>query len=106
MFCEPITVPSNSTNSRLIPVKGSVPFSCKEKVKKILLRGDDATPQEKAEALIKIIFRLRNNLFHGEKDVGKLYEQNESFAYANQFLLNIVEKHKKGVVKLLDPQTR
>jgi len=66
----------------------------KEEVKRILLRGNDAIPSEKVETLLRIIFRLRNNLFHGEKDVEELYKQNETFAYANRFLLDIIEKHE------------
>ena len=51
----------------------------KDVVKRILLEGESSSNQEKMEALLRIAFRLRNNLYHGEKEVSKLYDQNENF---------------------------
>jgi len=47
--------------------------------------------EEMIEALLKIAFRLRNNLFHGEKQIEKLYEQNENFKQINLLLMNLIE---------------
>ena len=51
-----------------------------------------ASYQEKSEAIMRIVFRLRNNLLHGEKDVSRLYGQNENFKNANKFLMLLVDK--------------
>ena len=45
---------------------------------------------EKIEVILCIAFRIRNNLFHGIKEVKKLYEQNENFKQINQFLIYIL----------------
>jgi len=58
-----------------------------------LKKQKSASYQEKSEAIIRIIFRFRNNLLHGEKDVSKLYEQNNNFKYANKFLMLLVDKN-------------
>jgi len=63
----------------------------KELVKNSLIRNTLSSQTQKTEALLRIFFRLRNNLLHGEKDVETLYRQNESFAYANKLLLNVIE---------------
>jgi hypothetical protein len=47
--------------------------------------------QEQLQALLYIVFRLRNNLYHGIKDVAKLYEQNENFKQANHLLVACLE---------------
>lgn len=47
--------------------------------------------KDKLKALLCIAFRLRNNLFHGEKAVEKLYEQNENFRQINLLLMNLIE---------------
>lgn len=59
------------------------------------LQADNPTEEEKLEAILRIIFRLRNNLYHGEKEVEKLYEQNENFKYANQLLMAILDAEKR-----------
>lgn len=47
---------------------------------------------DKIESLLYIAFRLRNNLYHGIKDVSGLYEQNENFKQINLFLMDVVDK--------------
>jgi len=49
---------------------------------------------EKIEVILCIAFRIRNNLYHGEKQVDKLYEQNENFAQINKFLILAIEGYK------------
>jgi hypothetical protein len=44
---------------------------------------------EKTEALLRIIFRLRNNLMHGGKKPEIFYEQDKNFKHANAFLMDI-----------------
>ncbi len=54
----------------------------------LLIEAD--SEKEKLEALMYIAFRLRNNLFHGEKEVDKLYDQNENFKQMNSFLIKLI----------------
>ena len=63
----------------------------KQFVKDKLLSAEP-TNQEKLQSLLYIAFRLRNNLFHGIKDVEKLYEQNENFKQINSLLMAIIEQ--------------
>jgi len=60
----------------------------KEMVTAILL-SESPTQQQKIEALLRIIFRLRNNLMHGEKEPQIFYEQDKNFKHANTFLMDI-----------------
>ena len=53
---------------------------------------EETTNQEKLQSLLYIAFRLRNNLFHGSKEVEKLYEQNENFKQINSLLMVIIEQ--------------
>lgn len=39
-----------------------------------LKKQKNASYEEKIEATLRIVFRLRNNLLHGEKDVSQLYD--------------------------------
>ncbi|MDP3777543.1 MAG: hypothetical protein CTY35_04835 [Methylotenera sp.] len=55
------------------------------------LTMENPSCEEMIEALLKIAFRLRNNLFHGEKQIEKLYEQNENFKQINLLLMNLIE---------------
>ena len=64
--------------------------SIKESVKTIL-KKENPTLSEKLDSLLKICFRLRNNLYHGEKAVEKLYQQNKNFEMANTFLMELIE---------------
>jgi len=63
----------------------------KDWVEVVLKANDAASRQDKMEALLRIAFRLRNNLYHGEKDVRKLYEQNENFRQINRLLMALIE---------------
>ncbi len=56
------------------------------------LSSADPSNKEKLKTLLFIAFRLRNNLFHGEKQVEKLYEQNENFRQINLLLMNLIDK--------------
>lgn len=46
------------------------------------------------KAIIMIIYRYRNNLFHGEKDIASLPIQKDNFIYANKFLIACLEATK------------
>ena len=45
-------------------------------------------------ALLIIVYRLRNNLFHGEKPIITLHDQNINFNIANHFLAEVLDLHK------------
>ncbi|MCM1301096.1 MAG: hypothetical protein NC250_02400 [Alistipes senegalensis] len=63
-----------------------------EEIRRILLEST-GTVAEKTEAIITIIYRYRNNLFHGEKEIALLSEQQENFALANKFLMACLDKN-------------
>ncbi|MGA9047109.1 hypothetical protein [Sulfuricurvum sp.] len=54
-----------------------------------ILRSQSPSQAEKTEALLRIIFRLRNNLMHGDKEPNMFYEQDINFKHANAFLMDI-----------------
>ena len=60
-------------------------------VKDRLLK-EETTNQEKLQSLLYIAFRLRNNLFHGIKNVEELYKQNKNFKQINSLLMVIIEQ--------------
>lgn len=55
------------------------------------LSSANPSSKDKLKAVLCIAFRLRNNLFHGLKNVEKLYEQNENFRQINLLLMNLIE---------------
>lgn len=63
----------------------------KDFVRKTLL-ANNASNKDKIQSLLYIAFRLRNNLYHGIKEVSKLYDQNENFKQINLLLMEIIDK--------------
>ena len=51
-----------------------------------VLKGKETTERETVLALAIIVYRYRNNLFHGEKDIRTINLQNDNFQNANGFL--------------------
>lgn len=78
----------NNTNERFEYLR-IVPNARKEFVKQVLL-GNDNNTSNKILALAIIVYRYRNNLFHGEKNFMLLNEQEENFSVANQVLTSIL----------------
>ncbi|GAK98214.1 hypothetical protein JCM19294_847 [Nonlabens tegetincola] len=78
----------NNTNERFEYLR-IVPNARKEFVKQVLL-GNDNNTSNKILALAIIVYRYRNNLFHGEKNFMLLNEQEENFSIANQVLTSIL----------------
>jgi len=76
---------TNFTNFKFNPNDG-------KEIVSAILKDSNPTNQKKLEAILKIIFRLRNNLFHGEKDIQTIPSQNENFKYANMLLMEIIQK--------------
>tara|TARA_B100000768_G_scaffold42271_1_gene41117 strand:+ start:19916 stop:20380 length:465 start_codon:yes stop_codon:yes gene_type:complete len=81
-------VADNNTNERFENLR-IVPNARKKFVKQVLL-GNDNNTSNKTLALAIIVYRYRNNLFHGEKDFMLLNEQEENFSVANQVLTSIL----------------
>jgi len=51
----------------------------------------------KLKFIMSVIYRYRNNLFHGEKQLVKMKYQEENFKYANKFLMYFIETCKHEV---------
>ena len=58
---------------------------------KELLNNPNCSQAEKIIACFAIIYRLRNNLFHGEKWKYNLKDQHSNFHQANTFLRGVLE---------------
>jgi hypothetical protein len=67
----------------------------KQAVIKVLTKVE-SNPKEILKALLYILFRFRNNLFHGEKEVVKLNGQIDNFIVANDLLTKVLEIMKKN----------
>ena len=58
-----------------------------------VIDGTNETPRDRMLALLMIVWRLRNNLFHGAKWAYELRDQRENFTNANSVLMRILERH-------------
>lgn len=67
------------------------PNDRREFVRDVLLENVQEA-RNKALAVTIIIYRFRNNLFHGLKDFRVIDEQNDNFDNANQFLKIVINK--------------
>jgi len=81
-------VTGDNTNERFEHLRIS-PDGRKEFVKRVLLEKDENTSNI-ILALAIIVYRYRNNLFHGEKNFMLLNEQEQNFSVANQILMSIL----------------
>ena len=50
-------------------------------------------PRDRMLALLMIVWRLRNNLFHGAKWAYRIAEQRDNFTHANAVLMRLLEKY-------------
>lgn len=62
----------------------------KDEVRNILA-AEKPTIEEVNKACRMIVQRLRNNFFHGEKEMRNIASQIELFEYANRYLIGIIE---------------
>lgn len=58
-----------------------------------VIEGANNDPRDRMLALLMIVWRLRNNLFHGAKWAYGLRDQHENFTHANQVLMRLLERH-------------
>jgi len=52
----------------------------------------ESTQTDKLKVSLLIIYRFRNNLFHGEKNILTIDSQTENFRHSNELLKNIIER--------------
>lgn len=64
-----------------------------EALVRAVIDGSDDDPRNRVIAVLIIIFRYRNNLFHGVKWQYKLAGQLDNFATANAVLMKVLERH-------------
>lgn len=58
-----------------------------------VIEGANDDPRDRMLALLMIVWRLRNNLFHGAKWAYELRDQRENFTQANSVLMRMLEQH-------------
>ncbi|MBC8644671.1 hypothetical protein [Flavobacterium lindanitolerans] len=56
-----------------------------------VLLGNNTNPNDIILAITIIVFRFRNNLFHGLKEFQNIDNQNENFEIANDFLSILID---------------
>lgn len=57
-----------------------------------VLTGKATSPSDQLEALLFITYRLRNNLFHGEKWAYGIKDQRDNFVSATQTLISMIDQ--------------
>ncbi|MEQ9448788.1 MAG: hypothetical protein RLN70_07735, partial [Rhodospirillaceae bacterium] len=67
--------------------------SDRENLVRAVIDGSDNDPFSRMAAILIIIFRYRNNLFHGVKWQYELRGQFGNFATANIVLMKVLERH-------------
>lgn len=58
-----------------------------------VIEGKSDTPRDQILALLMIVWRLRNNLFHGAKWAYQLRDQLGNFTHANRVLMRVLDQH-------------
>jgi hypothetical protein len=58
-----------------------------------VIGGVSDEPRDRMLALLMIVWRLRNNLFHGAKWAYELRDQRANFTHANSILMRLLERH-------------
>lgn len=58
-----------------------------------VIRCANNDPRDRVLALLIIVWRLRNNLFHGAKWAYEIKGQRQNFAHANAVLMRALERH-------------
>lgn len=58
-----------------------------------VIEGANDDLRDRILALLMIVWRLRNNLFHGAKWAYQLRDQRDNFTQANSVLMRLLERH-------------
>lgn len=59
-----------------------------------VLIGEERTPPHVLQALLLIVYRLRNNLFHGEKWAYGIRGQRDNFVHASTVMMGVLDAHR------------
>lgn len=62
-----------------------------------VLSGQNDNDRDKMEVLLIVLYRLRNNLFHGPKWQYLLADQRQNFLHANRVLVRAMELDGRGL---------
>lgn len=60
---------------------------------KAVIDGSINDPRDRLLAVLMIVWRFRNNLFHGEKWAYELQGQLQNFSHANDVIMRLLERH-------------
>lgn len=63
-----------------------------------VLDGTNNDPRDRLLTVLMIVWRFRNNLFHGEKWAYQLQDQLSTFAHANGVLMRLLERYGRLAV--------
>ena len=89
-FIDRYTVENNHINIEGLQFRGSLDdIRARGKILAVLSR-EVIFPKEKLEALLLILLRFRNNLFHGNKEIVNLNNQLTNFTIANKLLAEVL----------------
>jgi hypothetical protein len=58
-----------------------------------VLQSANNDPRDRILVLLMIVWRLRNNLFHGAKWAYQIKGQRDNFTHANAVLMRVLERH-------------
>jgi len=78
----------------------------KQEVVEAALKGETNEPGDIVGALLIIVYRLRNNFFHGTKWAYFIKGQFDNFANANKVLMSALDAHLKCGVDVKQKQLR
>lgn len=56
---------------------------------------EEASKEDKLKTVLYIIYRYRNNLFHGSKQIPALQQQKDNFNMAYKVLIECIEKYER-----------
>ena len=73
---------------------------------KEVLAGNEAAPHKAAAAALIVVYRLRNNLFHGAKSFQELPHQQGVFRHANNVLMRAIELQEHSRTRGAPPVPR
>jgi plasmid replication initiation protein len=86
-------IENGETNDRFS--KLNLRRSDKPELVEAVLKGTETAPEKVLLAILIIVYRYRNNLFHGEKSISDLPNQIDNFRNANHLLMVFMEKWKQ-----------
>jgi hypothetical protein len=69
----------------------------KEVLVEAVLKGENTNPSDCVAALLIVVYRLRNNLFHGAKWDYDIRDQRCNFTHANAILMSAMDLHCRSL---------